>query len=69
MLFETLFHRFVGRFEFVKEQIILRDADLIKKITVKDFEYFLDHRNVGIDSFFSRTLFLLQGKLLCVAFS
>ncbi|KAF9412743.1 hypothetical protein HW555_008828 [Spodoptera exigua] len=38
--------RFVGRYEFVNELIVIRDIDLIKKIAVKDFEYFLDHRSI-----------------------
>lgn len=54
--------RFVGRFEFTSVGVVIRDVELVKRITVKDFEHFLNHRNFGIDSFFTRTLFLLQGQ-------
>ncbi|KAJ8728451.1 hypothetical protein PYW08_016836 [Mythimna loreyi] len=54
--------RFVGRYEFLTETVVIRDVELIKKITVKDFEYFLDHRTFDTVSLFSRTLFLLKGQ-------
>uniref|UniRef100_A0A2A4JEN6 unspecific monooxygenase n=1 Tax=Heliothis virescens TaxID=7102 RepID=A0A2A4JEN6_HELVI len=54
--------KFVGRFEFINESIVILDLELVKKIAVKDFEYFLDHRNFGAESFFNRTLFLLTGQ-------
>ncbi|XP_026729529.1 uncharacterized protein LOC113495130 [Trichoplusia ni] len=54
--------RFVGRFEFLNEMVMIRDIELIKKITVKDFEYFLDHRTLGSDSVFGRSLFFLKGQ-------
>uniref|UniRef100_A0A2H1WGF2 unspecific monooxygenase n=1 Tax=Spodoptera frugiperda TaxID=7108 RepID=A0A2H1WGF2_SPOFR len=55
--------RFVGRYEFVNELIMVRDIDLIKKIAVKDFEHFLDHRFIfsSSESYFSRNLFSLRG--------
>nr|ATP15899.1 cytochrome P450 [Spodoptera exigua] len=54
--------RFVGRYEFTNKAIMLRDLDLVKKITVKDFEVFLDHRDFGGDTFFGRTLILMRGQ-------
>nr|WNK22289.1 cytochrome P450 [Athetis lepigone] len=56
--------RFVGRFEFINELVVVRDIELVKKITVKDFEHFLDHRSIfsTSDSFFSRNLFSLKGQ-------
>nr|ULR85594.1 cytochrome P450 [Spodoptera frugiperda] len=54
--------RFVGRYEFTNPRIMLRDLDLVKRITVKDFEVFLDHREFGGDTFFGRTLILLKGQ-------
>ncbi|KAH9645248.1 hypothetical protein HF086_012126 [Spodoptera exigua] len=55
---------FVGRYEFIKELIVVRDLELVKKITVKDFEHFLDHRPLlgNSDSYFSRNLFSLRGN-------
>ncbi|CAK1596655.1 unnamed protein product [Parnassius mnemosyne] len=57
--------RFIGRFEFLSPMVMLKDIDLIKKITVKDFEHFLDHRslvNENVDPFFGRNLFSLKGE-------
>nr|ARI68318.1 CYP9A112 [Mythimna separata] len=56
--------KFVGRFEFLSEQVVIRDIELVKKICVKDFEYFLDHRSIfnSSDSLFSRNLFSMKGQ-------
>ncbi|CAD0254266.1 unnamed protein product [Spodoptera exigua] len=56
--------RFVGRYDFNKEVILARDLELIKNITVKDFEHFIDHRFVfgSSESFFSRNLLSLRGQ-------
>ncbi|KAJ8728452.1 hypothetical protein PYW08_016837 [Mythimna loreyi] len=56
--------KFVGRFEFLNELVMIRDIELVKKIGVKDFEHFLDHRTFFSDSdtFFSRNLFTLKGQ-------
>lgn len=45
--------------------VMIRDLELLKKITVKDFEYFLDHRTIidqESDPLFGRNLFSLKGK-------
>nr|QZP43538.1 cytochrome P450 monooxygenase CYP9A199 [Ephestia elutella] len=57
--------RFVGKYEFSKPLILIRDIELAKKITVKDFEYFIDHRSFldeKTDSFFFRNLIALKGQ-------
>ncbi|XP_059057973.1 cytochrome P450 9e2-like [Achroia grisella] len=57
--------RFVGKYDFLNPSIMLRDLDLVKKITIKDFEYFLDHRvfvDDKLDPFFGRNLFALKGQ-------
>ncbi|XP_052740446.1 cytochrome P450 9e2 [Bicyclus anynana] len=57
--------RFVGRYEFLRPITIVRDLELVKKITIKDFEHFLDHRNfteVSIEPLFARNLFSLKGQ-------
>ncbi|CAB3239050.1 unnamed protein product [Arctia plantaginis] len=56
--------RFVGRFEFTNEMVVIRDLDLVKQITVKDFEHFLDHRSLfgESSSFLSRNLISLKGQ-------
>nr|BBE49551.1 cytochrome P450 monooxygenase [Adoxophyes honmai] len=57
--------RFVGSFEFIRPVVFIRDIELVKQITVKDFEHFLDHAVVideNIDPFFGRNLFALKGQ-------
>ncbi|XP_063534347.1 cytochrome P450 9e2-like [Cydia strobilella] len=57
--------RFVGNFQFMKPVLFIRDIELIKKVTVKDFEYFLDHSSIvseDVDPFFGRNLFSLKGQ-------
>ncbi|CAB3252953.1 unnamed protein product [Arctia plantaginis] len=57
--------RFVGRFEFTNPVLYIRDLELIKKITVKDFEHFLDHRimiDEKMDPLFGRNLLSLKGQ-------
>ncbi|KAM3966419.1 cytochrome P450 9e2-like isoform 1-T3 [Aphomia sociella] len=57
--------RFVGKYEFLNPVIIAKDLDLVKKITVKDFEHFLDHRafiDENNDPLFGRNLFSLKGQ-------
>ncbi|XP_063825325.1 uncharacterized protein LOC135074873 [Ostrinia nubilalis] len=57
--------KFVGRWEFTNPTVMPRDIELIKKITIKDFEYFIDHRSVvdeHNDPFFGRNLFALKGE-------
>ncbi|XP_046959649.1 uncharacterized protein LOC124529784 [Vanessa cardui] len=57
--------RFVGRYEFIKPVVVLQDLELIKRVTVKDFEYFLDHRGFTdgpVEPLFARNLFSLKGQ-------
>ncbi|KAM3966423.1 cytochrome P450 9e2-like [Aphomia sociella] len=57
--------RFVGRYEFLAPSIMVTDIDLVKKITIKDFEHFLDHRKLvdeNNDPFFGRNLISLKGQ-------
>ncbi|KAG6461828.1 cytochrome P450 9e2 [Manduca sexta] len=57
--------RFVGRYEFIKPTLVVRDIELLKKITVKDFEHFLDHNTLideHSDPLFGRNLFSLKGQ-------
>jgi cytochrome P450 family 9 len=46
--------------------VMIKDIELLKKITIKDFEHFLDHRTMvddKTDPFFGRNLFSLKGTL------
>nr|AJN91176.1 cytochrome P450 monooxygenase CYP9A79 [Cnaphalocrocis medinalis] len=57
--------RFVGNFEFTNPYIVVRDIELAKKVTIKDFEHFIDHRTFvddSIDPFWGRNLFSLKGE-------
>ncbi|KAM3960575.1 cytochrome P450 9e2-like [Aphomia sociella] len=57
--------RFTGRYEFLNPTVMIRDLELAKKITVKDFEHFLDHRSIldeKTDPFFGRNLVALKGQ-------
>ena len=47
--------------------VLLRDPELIKKVTVKDFEHFLDHQapiSEEAEPLFGKALFNLKGKQL-----
>lgn len=57
-------HRFFGQFQVTKPLVIVRDVELIKKIVVKDFEFFLDHNTIikeENDPLFGRNLISLKG--------
>ncbi|VVC90086.1 unnamed protein product [Leptidea sinapis] len=56
--------RFFGRYEFLNPLVVVRDLELIKKIAIKDFEYFIDHRGFSdekVEPLFARNLFSLKG--------
>ncbi|XP_055529186.1 probable cytochrome P450 9f2 [Wyeomyia smithii] len=62
--------KMIGFYDFMKPIIMLRDPAVIKKIAVKDFDYFLDHtptlsspdKDVNEDSLFGNSLFALRGQ-------
>jgi cytochrome P450 family 9 len=59
-------HSFYGVYEFLTPMIVLRDPELIKRVTVKDFEHFLDRRNIfseETEPFFGKSIFNLNGEL------
>ncbi|KZC05576.1 Cytochrome P450 9e2, partial [Dufourea novaeangliae] len=56
--------KYVGCYEFSNPIVILRDIDLIKSITIKNFETFIDHRsfaNKNQDPLLGGMLFSLKG--------
>lgn len=71
--------KYIGYHEFSKPVIMIRDPELLKSITVKNFEHFVDHRSFGdpeMEPLFSNNLFALKGdkwreirKLLTPAFT
>jgi hypothetical protein len=62
-------HPYGGFFLFKQPVVVLRDPELIKAITVKDFEYFMDHRHLlseDCERVWSRGLFSLRGNAIRV---
>ncbi|XP_050297889.1 cytochrome P450 9e2-like [Anthonomus grandis grandis] len=56
--------RYFGFYQFLKPKLIIRDPELIRKITVKDFDYFVDHVSVtdpSVDPLFAKNLISLKG--------
>lgn len=52
-------------FEFRRPVYFVRDPKLAKKLAVKDFDYFMDHRVVlddNIDKLFGKSLVSLKGQ-------
>lgn len=59
------YFRYIGIYQFTRPSLIIRDPELIKELTVKDFDHFTDHRafgNTEIEPLWSSNLFALQGK-------
>lgn len=57
--------RIIGLFEFSTPAFVVRDPKLLKKLTVKEFDSFPDHKNFlgeDVDPLFGRALFSLQGQ-------
>ena len=54
--------KYIGFFEFDSPLLMIRDLDLIKSITVKNFDHFLNHRmafDPDVEPLFSKNLFSL----------
>lgn len=57
--------RYFGSYQIFNPCLVVKDVDLIKQITIKDFDHFTDHvdlMNTDHDSLFSKNLFFLKGK-------
>ncbi|KAF5271171.1 hypothetical protein FQR65_LT17686 [Abscondita terminalis] len=57
--------RYFGVHDLIIPVLILRDLELIKRITVKDFEYFTDHNNLvteDIEPLMEKSLLILKGQ-------
>jgi cytochrome P450 family 9 len=64
-------HKYGGVYEFLNPVVLLRDPELIKMVTVKDFDYFLDHRNPmdeETEPLFGKALFNLKGNFFIVSY-
>lgn len=57
---------FFGIYDMIgKPSILIRDPDLIKKVTITDFDHFVNHRfqfNENVDSLAGRTLFGMRDE-------
>ncbi|CAH1113648.1 unnamed protein product [Psylliodes chrysocephalus] len=57
--------RFYGSYQLFAPSLVVRDLDLIKQITIKDFDYFTDHFtffNEKTDPILGQNLFELKGE-------
>nr|QZM07460.1 cytochrome P450 monooxygenase CYP9EK5 [Lasioderma serricorne] len=58
--------RYVGMFQMGTPSLVIRDIDLIKQLTIKDFDHFVDHMGFGIsqdkDDLFSKNLAAMNGE-------
>lgn len=57
--------RFFGVFEFFKPVYFIRDLDLIRQLSIKDFESFVNHRvtiDENVDKLFGGALFMLKDQ-------
>ncbi|CAG9824140.1 unnamed protein product [Phaedon cochleariae] len=57
--------RYFGMYQFTLPTLMIKDPDLLKQITVKDFEYFMDHRVFipeDADPLWGKNLFALTGQ-------
>lgn len=56
--------RYSGFYQFFTPTLVIKDSELLKRITVKDFNYFNDHSQFVpeyIDSIWAKNLFILRG--------
>lgn len=52
-------------FQFMTPVYLVRDPQLLKKMTVKDFDYFMDHKVIiseDLDALFGKALISLTGQ-------
>jgi cytochrome P450 family 9 len=60
-------HKYGGIYQLLKPILLIRDPELIKMVTVKDFEHFLDHEvpiSEDAEPIFGKALINLRGEKL-----
>lgn len=65
-------HRYSGAYVFTSPTLIIRDPDLIKKVLVKDFDHFLNHKpmvNPDDDPIWNNNLFAMQGNYYLINYN
>uniref|UniRef100_A0A1Y1KUQ8 Cytochrome P450 n=1 Tax=Photinus pyralis TaxID=7054 RepID=A0A1Y1KUQ8_PHOPY len=58
-------HRYFGAYQFFLPTLVLKDPELIKKVAVKEFDTFPEHRTVAleeVDSLLASNIFFMKGK-------
>jgi cytochrome P450 family 9 len=56
-------NKIYGMFNFLQSSFVLTDPEVIKTITVRDFDHFLNHNDAfEVDRLFSRTIFVMRDK-------
>ena len=58
-------HKYGGMYQFMNPIVLLRDPELIKMVTVKDFEHFLDRQfliSEDVEPLLGKALFFLKGE-------
>lgn len=57
----------MGFYQFTIPSLLLKDPELIKQITVKDFDYFTDHRTFipeAVEALWGKNLLALKGSYI-----
>lgn len=57
--------RYVGFYQLARPALMIKDPELIKELTVKDFDHFTDHwsfTDPDVDRLWASNLFALKGK-------
>lgn len=57
--------RYYGIYQFFKPKLVISDPELIRRVTVKDFDHFVDHvaqTNPKSDPLFSKNILNLKGN-------
>lgn len=54
--------RFYGLFELTQPVFVIRDPELVRQITVQQFDHFVNHQGDVIDPILGRTLFFLKNQ-------
>jgi len=58
-------HRYYGVYQFNTPLLVIKDIDLLKELTIKNFEHFNAHREMvpaDVDTLFGNALFFLKGS-------
>ncbi|XP_074035463.1 cytochrome P450 9e2-like isoform X1 [Leptinotarsa decemlineata] len=57
--------RYHGIYQFLQPGLMIKDLDLLKQITVKEFDHFMDHRSIiseDVDPLWAKNLLALTGQ-------